>query len=64
MQIDQTEFGRYLLDQIYMQLETHTPIDRFYNLNMHISRLLDTLHDLEDRYFGDQKEDDARNSAF
>jgi hypothetical protein len=37
-----------------MQLETHTPIDR----------LLDTLHDLEDRYFGDQKEDDARNSAF
>jgi len=26
-----------------MQLETHTPIDR----------LIDTLHDLEDRYYND-----------
>ncbi|KAM3129282.1 hypothetical protein pb186bvf_018661 [Paramecium bursaria] len=52
--IDATQFGRTLFDTIWLQLEAGDPLDR----------LLQTLHDLEDRYFAEQKEDDAANRDF
>lgn len=38
--IDGTPFGRTLFDTIWLQLEANEPLER----------LLNTLHDLEDRY--------------
>jgi chromosome segregation ATPase len=52
--IDATKFGRTLFDMIYMQLEAGDPLEK----------LISTLHDLEDRYIAEQKEDDAANREF
>jgi hypothetical protein len=41
--IDQSRFGKTLLDTIYLQLQTGDPLDR----------LLTTLSELEDRYFAE-----------
>jgi hypothetical protein len=43
-----------LLDTVYLQLQSGDPLDT----------LISTLHDLEDRYFNEQKEDDAANQSF
>jgi hypothetical protein len=52
--IGETPIGRTLFDTIWLQLQANEPLDR----------LLGTLHDLEDRYIAEQKEDDASHRDF
>lgn len=52
--MEQSSFGRYILDTIMVEMETGDSLDR----------LMSTLSKLEDRYVADQKEDDARNTQF
>ncbi|KAM3135758.1 hypothetical protein pb186bvf_012155 [Paramecium bursaria] len=52
--LQQTPFGRQILDSVMLQLETSDSLDR----------LIKTLEGLEDRYASDQKEDDATNRQF
>jgi hypothetical protein len=52
--IDNTTFGRTLFDTVFMSLEAGDPLEK----------LINTLHDLEDRYIAEQKEDDAAHYEF
>lgn len=52
--IASSEFGRYVLDTLMVEMETSDSLDH----------LINTLEKLESRYQDDQKEDDARNKEY